>query len=251
MKSRMARLAPVLAVVFVVLSIGAILGLVWYPTTLQPNIVLRDATYTTHACVPVSGGYATRYDWTFTVANSGPANGVASIALEWNGYTVGYDRILVPRNSEIAGSRAMYGEVFASPAGCGPPETTGIRLASVTRDPEIDPRTVVVSVVSPIVTIAFSGALFGALHLSLRRRGRSMFGDFGLAGWAIAFLILTAASLFSGVVTQVVVTPYNVPLDWTPALVYGAIATAAGGFLVRAAYRMALRTRDVARLNAS
>jgi len=251
MTSRIARLVPVLAVVFVVLSIAAILGLVWYPTTLRPNIALRDATYTTQTCVPIGGGYANRYDWTFTLANSGPANGVASIALESNGNPIGYDRFSVARNSEVVATRAIYGEVFSSPAGCGPPETTGVRLASVTRDPEIDPRTVVVSVVSPIATIAFSVAIFGGLHLSLRRRGTSIFGDFGLSGWAVGFLILTAAGLFSGVVTQVLVTPYNVPLDWTPTFVYGALAAVAGLLIVRAAYRMALRPRAAVRPDVS
>lgn len=242
---RLARLVPALVVVFVVVSLGAILGVVWYPTTLQPDIALRDATYTTQACVPIGGGFANRYDWTFTLANAGPADGYASVAFEWKGNTTGYDRFFVARNSEVAESRAIYGEVSPSPAGCGPSETTGVRLASVTREPETNPVTVVFAVVSPIATIAFSGVLFGVLHIILRRRGKSILGDLGPSGWGVAFLTVLAGSLFSGVVTQVLVTPYSLPLNWTPALVYGVIFTAAGIVAVRAAYRMALRPRNV------
>src|SRR5436309_5057517 len=70
--------------------------------------------------------------------------------------------------------------------------------------------------VAPVITIGIVGVLFGILQFLAARRGGSLLENFGAGGWVIAFEVLFAAGVFSGVIVNVLMTPYNVPVDWTP-----------------------------------
>ena len=91
----------------------------------------------------------------------------------------------------------------------------------------MDTRTLII-LVGPVITIGFVGALFGILQfLAVRRRG-SLKENLGARGWVIALQVVFAASLFSGIDVNAMMTPYNVPVDWTPILVWGPLIGALG-----------------------
>src|SRR5438093_13537752 len=94
--------------------------------------------------------------------------------------------------------------------------------------------------VAPVITIGIVGVLFGILQFLAARRGGSLLENFGAGGWVIAFEVLFAAGVFSGVIVHVLMTPYNVPVDWIPfrtwgprhgALMFASILTACGRVL--------------------
>jgi len=92
--------------------------------------------------------------------------------------------------------------------------------------------------VAPVITIGIVGVLFGILQFLAARRGGSLLENFGAGGWVIAFEVLFAAGVFSGVIVNVLMTPYNVPVDWTPILIWGPLLGALGV----AAFLMACRS---------
>ena len=94
-----------------------------------------------------------------------------------------------------------------------------------------------ITLVSPVITIGIVGVLFGILQFLAARRGGSLRENFGAGGWIIALEVLFAASLFAGVLVNVLMTPYNVPVDWTPILIWGPLLGALGV----AAFLMACR----------
>ncbi len=94
-----------------------------------------------------------------------------------------------------------------------------------------------ITMVGPVITIGIVGVLFGILQFLAARRGGSLLENFGAGGWVIAFEVLFAAGVFSGVIVNVLMTPYNVPVDWTPILIWGPLLGALGV----AAFLMACR----------
>src|SRR3989454_710438 len=79
---------------------------------------------------------------------------------------------------------------------------------------EEDIRTTI-SFVGPVITIGIVGVLFGILQFLAAHRGGSLRENFGAGGWVIALEVLFAASIFSGIIVNILMTPYNVPVDWT------------------------------------
>lgn len=240
-KSRSGLLVGIVAVVVAAIAVVAALVLVWYPTTMQPKILLTDASYVTGTCVPVSGGFGNRYNWTFTLANTGNADGHASVGFELDGNSVGYREYFVPQHSQVTENATEYGAIYPTSADCGAPETPGISLSSVTGGSVIDPRMVLQFAVGPFATIVFTGVMLGLLQYLAHRRGFSILSDLGSSGWVVAIVTVFSAGLFSSVVTLVLMTPYNYPLDWTPAILYGVAYTAVGLLLFGIACRVALR----------
>ena len=100
----------------------------------------------------------------------------------------------------------------------------------------MDIRTTI-SFVGPVITIGIVGVLFGVLQFLAARRGGSLRENFVAGGWVIALEILFAASIFSGIIVNILMTPYNVPVDWTPILLEGPLLGALGV----AAFLMACR----------
>jgi len=91
--------------------------------------------------------------------------------------------------------------------------------------------------VGPVITIGIVGVLFGILQFLAPRRGRSLRENLAAGGWVIALEVVFAASMFSGILVNVLMTPYNVPVDWTPILLEGPLLGALGV----AAFLMACR----------
>jgi hypothetical protein len=114
-------------------------------------------------------------------------------------------------------------------------------LASVAGGHIIDIRTVMQTLVQPVATIAFTGALLGFLQYQAHRRGFSIFADLGASGWRIALLTVFAAGFFAGVLAQFLVTPYTIPLNWTPAILSGIAFSTLGIVLFAVACREMLR----------
>lgn len=243
---RQARLVVIVAVALGAAAL-ALVAFVWYPTTLQPNVTLTDASYATTLCAPVLGGYANRYDWTFTLANTGRADADVGVQFVVNGFSLGCQHYLVPQGSEVVEKAPVIWEVHSSPSACGPVDTVALSLASVARSPAIDVRSLITSTVGPVATMGFSGLLLGALSIVARRRGISLFADLGAAGWGVAFVTIFVATLFSGMLTQVLITPYNYPVDWTMTLIgvvaYGAVGVAVFVVACRIALREGARRR--------
>jgi len=237
-RSRAEFLLEVTVSVIIVVAAVTLFGLVWYPTTQQPDIALTDASYVTEPCVPVETGFGNRYAWTFTLINTGPADGSAAIRFDLDGNPIGYNHYAVPQRSEITTTGAIYGSIHESPADCGTSETPGISLASVRRVPAIDDRMVLQSLVGPLSTLAFAGVILGVLNTLAHRHGFSLFMDLGALGWAVSLLVVFAAGLFSGVLTAAVLTPYNYPVDWTPVLMSGIGYGAVGIVLLAVGYRV-------------
>ncbi len=219
----------------------AALALIWYQTTLQPRITLTNASYVVGTCVPVQGGYGNRFNWTFTLVNVGTADGDASVGFLLNENSIGYRYYSVPRHSQVTENATIYGAIYPSRGQCAGPETPGVSLASVTGGYAMDVRTAIPIFVQPLATIAFTGVLLGLLQYEARRRGFSVFADLGASGWRIGLLTVFAAGFFAGVLTQFLVTPYNVPLDWTPAILSGIALSAIGVTLFAVAVREMLR----------
>jgi len=238
---RWERVLGVVAVVAIMGAMLAVAAFVWYPTTLQPNVTLTDERFVSTPCAPVLGGYANRFDATFTLVNTGRADGYAAVQFLLNGNSMGYRSYFVPQGSRVTETGLIIWEVYPSPADCGALGTPGLSLASVSRSPTIDERTVIQSTVSPLATLAFMGILVGALSLFARRRGISPFRNLGATGWGVGILTAFAASLFSGIVTSILITPYNYPLDWTPTLVWGTAWGAVGVVIFVVACREMLR----------
>src|SRR5436309_15816274 len=88
--------------------------------------------------------------------------------------------------------------------------------------------------VAPVITIGIVGVLFGILQFLAARCGGSLLENFGAGGWVIAFEVLFAAGVSSGVIVNVLMTPYTAPVDWTPILTSGPLhgAGGAGPFLM-------------------
>lgn len=92
----------------------------------------------------------------------------------------------------------------------------------------VEPRTLVVGVIGPAVTIGFIAALLTILEAAAERRGASLRRDLGARGWSIALLVVGSASLLSGVVVNALLIPSFVPVDWIPLLVSGPILAGLG-----------------------
>jgi hypothetical protein len=73
-----------------------------------------------------------------------------------------------------------------------------------------------ITLVAPVITVGIVGVLFSILQFLAARRGGSLRENFGVGGWVIALEVLFAASMFSRILVNVLMTPYNVPVDWTP-----------------------------------
>ncbi len=91
----------------------------------------------------------------------------------------------------------------------------------------MDTRSLII-LLGPVITIGFVGALLGILQFLAVRRGGSLRGTLGARGWVIALQVFFAASLFSGIVVNAMMTPHNVPVDWTPILIEGPLIGALG-----------------------
>ena len=100
----------------------------------------------------------------------------------------------------------------------------------------------IVVLVAPIATIAFVAVLLGILHERARRRGGSLLKNLGSRGWVVAIQVVFAAGLFSGILTNALITPYNFPVDWTPVLLEGPILGALGLAVFFMAWREVART---------
>lgn len=223
------RVPAMVVAAILVTAMVALVALVWYPTTQQPAITLTDAKFVpTASCVLINGWYGNQYDWSFTLVNSGTADGYASAEFFLDGNPMGYVPFLIGQHTQATETGSTIGNLYRTTAECGVPETLTVSLASVTRSPAIDERTLIQVTVSPLSTLILVGLMLGILNLLAHRRGLSIFKDLGAAGWRPAFLTVFAALLLSGVVTFIFTTPYNYPLDWTPAIVYGAVVGSIG-----------------------
>ncbi len=63
----------------------------------------------------------------------------------------------------------------------------------------------------------------------------------GSVGLSVAGYVVLAASLFSGVVLNALLTPQNIPPDWSPLFIYGLIFVGLGLTLFELARRQVLR----------
>lgn len=223
-----ARLLVFLAALVVVGSTLGLVAFVWYPTTHQPAIALTDAGYTVVPCAPVPGGYANRYDVTFTLTNSGQADGRAAVQFLLDGNSMGYQDFFVGRESQVEETGRLFGEVRPSAANCGDLGTPAVSLASVARVPPIDDVSIVRTTVSLLSFLGFLGLLGGVLYLEARRRGVALLEDLGSEGWFVGLGVASAAYFFSNVVAILALTPYNVPPDWTLGVVFGLLYGAVG-----------------------
>jgi hypothetical protein len=225
-------------------AVLAFVAFVWYPTTLQPNVTLTGVHFDGVACAPVLGGYANRFNATFTLTNAGSADGEAAVQFLLGNYSLGFQDYLVPKGAQVNLTGLIIWEVFPSASDCGPlnvPGPPGVSLASVTRSPEIDERALIQATVSPIATLGFSALELGGLGLVARHRGISLLQDLGVVGWGAALLTVFSAGLFASLVTEAAMTPYNYPVDWTPLFVYGPIYVILGVVLFFVAGRELLR----------
>lgn len=225
--SRSEHVLLVVTVVAVVAALGALTAWVWYPTTLQPNLVLTNTPFVATRCAPVSsGGYANTFNTTLTLVNGGRADGDASVQFLIGNFSLGYKFYTVRVGAPVTDRVSILWEVYATPTECGPLDVPGppaVSLASVARSPPIDSRALVYATVQPAATLGFAGGMLGALGLLARRRGISLLRDVRGEGWGIAFLMTFAASWFASLLTQALMVQYNTPADWTPLLVYVAV----------------------------
>jgi hypothetical protein len=242
-RSRLDGMLGIVAAAILVTAALAIGALVWYPTTLQPAITLTDARFVqTASCVGVNGWYGNEYDWSFTLVNAGSADGYASAQFFVDGNPMGYAPFLVRQHAQVTVTGVTVGNLYPTSAACGGPEVLTVSLASVARSPAIDERVYVQATVSPLSTLILTGGMLGILNHLAHRRGFSIFTNLGSSGWRPAFLTVFAAFLLAGVVTAIFTTPYNYPLDWTPAIVYGTVAGTIGVALFIVACRAILES---------
>jgi len=248
-KSRGWFLAAVVAIVLAAIVMSASLLWLWHQTTLQPRITLTAANYVAEACVRMGNGYyANRFNWTFTLVNEGTADGDASVGFLLDENSLGYTHFLVPQHSQVTRNASLFGSGSLSPGQC-PAETPGISLASVAGGFVLDVRMVIESFVRPVATIGFTGAGLGFLQFQARRRRFSLFEDLGTSGWGVALSTVFAAGFFANVLTVFLVTSYNVPVDWTVAILYGVVFSALGIVFLGLGYREMLRVERRRRHN--
>src|SRR5436853_6181228 len=100
---------------------------------------------------------------------------------------------------------------------------------------------VIESFVRPVATIGFTGAWLGFLQYQAQRRKSSVFEDLGASGWGVAVSTVLAAGFFANGLTVLLVTPYNVPVDWTVATLYGVRFSMPGGIFCALRYRALAR----------
>lgn len=248
--SRRDRLLIAAVAIALAIALASLAAYVWYPTTLQPSVTLAVAPFVGTRCAPVLGGYANRFNTTITLANTGRADGDAAVQFLLGNFSMGFQTYWVAQGSQVVDAVSMVWEVHAAPTDCGPLDVPGppaVALASVSRSPPIDPRTLIYATVSPAATLAFVGGTLGGLSLLARRRGISLFEDLGGEGWGIALLIVFTAGWFGSLAATAFTIPYNYPVDWTPVYVYIPIVGGLGvGTLFvawRAVQRAALRKR--------
>ncbi|HYM39486.1 MAG TPA: hypothetical protein VEY12_04990, partial [Thermoplasmata archaeon] len=196
------------------------------------------------ACAPVLGGYANRFNTTLSLANTGRADADVAVQFLIGNYSLGYRLYGVQQGAQVNDTASIFWEVHSSPTACGPLDSPGppaIALASVTRSPPIDPRSLIYATVTPVATVAFSAGMLGGMEGLARRRGVSLFRDLHGEGWGIAFLTVFAANLFAGLVTAALTIPYNYPPDWTPLFVYVPVYGVLGIGIFVVAWRKLLR----------
>lgn len=230
-------LYAVLAAAVMTVGLAAILYVAWYPTTLQPNIVLSNAEYTTTACVPVGTGYANRYDWTFTLTNSGQADGRAFVRFGLGEYGL-FRSYFAPRGAQVQATGLFYGARHPVASECTGPENPTVSLDSFERVPPIDSRQFINILVRAVSTAAFAGLLLGILAVALRRRGQSLSSQGG--PWSLAFFIVLAAGFFSSAVEAGVQMAGNVPVDWPAMIAFGSLFIGMGLVVVFFVFRIAL-----------
>ena len=240
-KSRGLFMVAIIAIVISAIVVTAVLVWLWHQTTLQPRVALTATKYATESCVPLGNGYyANRYNWTFTLVNTGTADGDASIGFLLDGNSVGYTHFLVPQHSQVTENATVFGSGSLSPSRC-PSETPDISLASVVGGFVLDIRMVIEGFVRPAATVGFTGAWLGFLQYQAHRRQFSIFEDLGSSGWGIAVSTIFAAGFFASVLSLFLVTPYNIPVDWTIATLYGIVFSAIGIAFFAVGYREMLR----------
>jgi len=108
---------------------------------------------------------------------------------------------------------------------------------------------VIESFVRPVATIGFTGAWLGFLQYQAQLRKFSVFEDLGASGWGVAVSTVLAAGFFANVLTVFLVTPYNVPVDWTVATLYGVVFSMLGVIFFALGYREMLRVGRRKKLN--
>lgn len=241
----------VVAVVALTVLVLAAEAVVWYPTTLQPNVVMKDISVVrTASCVPIEGSWGNEYAYSFTLANAGSADGYASVQFILDGVGLGFQSFKVPMGSQRVEAGTTTGNLHQSVEGCGASESLVVSLATVMRSPEIDMHDLIYGSVSPVAALGFAGVMLGTLGVAARRRGIHLLQDAGTAGWHVAWLTLIDASLFSWVVTMALITPYNYPVDWTPVLAFGAVYTVIGVAVFVVAWVLVMRIASTRRLSA-
>ena len=243
--SRRQRVLVIALAIAIVGALAALVAWVWYPTTLQPAITLTNTPFVGTRCAPVlGGGYANRFNTTFTLVNTGRADADAGVQFLLGNFSLGFLHYQVPQGSRVTDNASVIWEVHASPDGCGPLDSPGppaVSLASVTRLPVIDVRQLTYATVNPVATAGFAGGILGGLTLLARRRGISLLRDLHQQAWVVAILVMFAASLFNSVVVSALTIPYNYPPDWTPLFIYGPIYGAIGVGTMIATWRVVLR----------
>jgi len=73
-----------------------------------PKITLTDATYTTFGC-GLFGPYYYTFTWTFTLVNTGNADGFATVTFYVNGEAVAYNLYFVPAGAQITRIASVRG----------------------------------------------------------------------------------------------------------------------------------------------
>ena len=93
------------------------------------------------------------------------------------------------------------------------------------------------------------GVVLAASGVGLHLRKFSIFEDLGASGWGVAVSTVFAAGFFANVLTLFLVTPYNVPIDWTVAILYGVVFSVLGVLFFAVGYREMLRVGRRKKLN--
>jgi len=125
---------------YVVIAIVAvvIVGLAWgfgIPLAQQsaatPKITLTDAAYTQSGC-GLFGPYYYTFRWTFTLVNTGNANGFASVMFYVNGDSAGKNQYFVPLGSQITRSSSVNGPDHGGWP-CPSTDRSNLTITSVTK----------------------------------------------------------------------------------------------------------------------
>jgi hypothetical protein len=247
-----------LAIIAAVVIVGAVLALVafaWYPTTLEPAVTLTHTPFVATRCAPILlGGYANEFNTTLTLVNSGRADADTSVQFLLGNFSLGYRYYTVPQGSRVTDNASIIWEVHTSPTDCGPLSTPGppaVALASVSRSPPLNGAAMVQGLDYPLAVLAFAAIMLGVLSLIARRRGFSMAHDLGSTGWVVGFLTAIAAIVFGYAVQAVLLSTYNYPPDWIPALIGGMLYGAVGVVIFVLACREMIRVGTRHQLNAA